>query len=106
VEDDVLMGINTSIAEGVILQKRVVLTPGVNITSATPVYDLVREKIYKATNNSPLQVPEGAIVVNGTRPKNDNTFAQLHNIQIQVPVIIKYRDEKTDLKTILEEVAR
>jgi len=106
VEDEVLMGINTSIAEGVILHDRVLLVPGVNITSATPVYDLVKQKIYKATAKSPLEIPEGAVVVNGTRPKNDNTFATEQGVQIQVPVIIKYRDERTDLKSLLEDALR
>ncbi|MEK7571104.1 MAG: 2,3,4,5-tetrahydropyridine-2,6-dicarboxylate N-succinyltransferase [Patescibacteria group bacterium] len=106
VEDEVLMGINTSIAEGVILHSRVVLTPGVNITSATPVYDLVKEKVYRATRSTPLEIPEGAVVVNGTRPKGENAFADAQGIHIQVPVIIKYRDEKTALKTLLEEALR
>jgi len=106
VEDDVLMGINSSIAEGVILRKRVLLVPGVNITSATPVYDLIKQKVYKATDATPLEIPEGAIVVNGTRPKDDNKFALEQWIQIQVPVIIKYRDKRTDLKTLLEEALR
>lgn len=106
VEDETLMGINSSIAEGVILQSRVLLAPGVNITSATPVYDLVKQKVYKATNNSPLVIPEGAVVVNGTRPKDDNLFAKQQRLQIQIPVIIKYRDHKTVSKTLLEEALR
>jgi 2,3,4,5-tetrahydropyridine-2,6-dicarboxylate N-succinyltransferase len=106
VEDEVLMGINTSIAEGVILRNKVLLAPGVNITSATPVYDLVKQKIYKASSETPLEIPEGAVVVNGTRPKDDNEFAVKQRVQIQVPVIIKYRDESTDLKSLLEEALR
>jgi 2,3,4,5-tetrahydropyridine-2,6-dicarboxylate N-succinyltransferase len=106
VEDDVMMGIHTSIAEGVILRNGVVLAPGVQITSATPVYDTVRETIYTAANG-PLEIPEGAVVVPGSRPMtSESTFITGYNLMVQTPIIIKYRDHSTDAKTALENALR
>jgi len=106
VEDEVMMGINSSIAEGVVVKRRAVLVPGVNITSSTPVYDLVRGEIYRAKKDKPLTIPEGAVLMLGTRAITDNAFAQEHGLQIVVPVIKKYRDESTDAKTALEDALR
>lgn len=106
VEDNVVMGINSSIAEGVILGEGAVLTPGVNITASTPVYDLVRGEIYTATPEKPLRVPNLAMVVMGTRPKTDSDFAVQHGLQIATPMIVKYRDMQTDLKLQLEQALR
>lgn len=106
VEDDVIMGINTSIAEGVVLKEGVVLAPGVNITSATPVYDVVREEIY-TSKNGPIIIPEGAVVVAGSRPMHaESEFVRANGLMIQTPIIRKYRDASTDAKTAIEDALR
>ncbi len=105
IEDDVLMGIQSAIAEGVIIKSRAVIASGVNITSSTPVYDVVRRTIYKQYNGS-LIIPSGAIVVSGSRQITDNSFAKKYHLQIATPIIKKYRDAKTDAKTALEMIAR
>ena len=105
VEDDVLMGGNTGAFEGTLVGRRAVIAPGVNLTSSTPVYDLVREEVYRATADEPLTIPEGAVVVPGTRPTT-GSFAQEHGLGLLAPVIVKYRDEKTDAATALEDALR
>ncbi|HXG38461.1 MAG TPA: 2,3,4,5-tetrahydropyridine-2,6-dicarboxylate N-succinyltransferase [Bacteroidota bacterium] len=105
VEDDVLVGGNCGIYEGTIVKRRAVIGAGVVLTGSTPVYDLVNETIYRRTAESPLIIPEGAVVVQGSR-HIDAPFAKLHQIALYTPVIIKYRDEKTDAATALEESLR
>ena len=106
VEDDVIMGINTSIAEGVVLKDGVVVAPGVNITSATPVYDVVREEIY-TSKNGPITIPQGAVVVAGSRPMHaESEFIRANGLMIQTPIIRKYRDGSTDAKTAIEDALR
>ncbi|MEX0602733.1 MAG: 2,3,4,5-tetrahydropyridine-2,6-dicarboxylate N-succinyltransferase [Bacteroidota bacterium] len=105
VDDDVLVGGNCGVYEGTILQRRTVLGAGVILTGSTPVYDLVRGEILRRTENEPLIIPEGAVVVQGSRPV-DGKFARTHGIAIYTPVIIKYRDENTDAATALEESLR
>lgn len=105
VEDDVLVGGNCGIYEGTIVKRRAVIGAGVVLTGSTPVYDLVSETIYRRTAESPLIIPEGAVVVQGSR-HIDAPFAKLHQIALYTPVIIKYRDEKTDAATALEESLR
>lgn len=105
VEDDVLVGGNCGIYEGTIVKRRAVIGAGVVLTGSTPVYDLVRETIYRRTSESPLIIPEGAVVVQGSR-HIDAPFAKHHQIALYTPVIIKYRDEKTDAATALEESLR
>jgi 2,3,4,5-tetrahydropyridine-2-carboxylate N-succinyltransferase len=106
VEDNVVMGINSSIAEGVILGEGAVLAPGVNITASTPVYDLVHQEIYRSTPEEPLKIPNGALVVMGSRQVSGSGFARQNRLMIATPIIPKYRDERTDLKLQLEEALR
>lgn len=105
IEDDVMIGGNCGIYEGVIVRKRAVLASGVILNASTKVYDLVNGKILQAENGKPLEIPEGAVVVSGSRPASGE-FAQRHNLSIYSPLIIKYRDEKTDSKTALEDALR
>jgi 2,3,4,5-tetrahydropyridine-2-carboxylate N-succinyltransferase len=105
VEDDVMVGANTGVFEGVVVGARAVLAPGVQITAATPIVDLVREEIYRSEPGRPVSVPPGAVVVPGTRPAPGG-FASSHGIHLYAPVVVKYRDERTDAATALEEVLR
>lgn len=105
IEDEVLIGGNCGIYEGTIIKKRCVIASGVIITGATPVYDLVKNEIYRKTDTSPLIIPENAVVVAGARPVN-NDWGQSKNIHIYTPIIVKYRDEKTNLSATLEDILR
>lgn len=105
IEDDVMVGGNCGIYEGTIVKRHAVIGAGVILTGSTPVYDLVRGVIYRRTAARPLVVPEGAVVVQGSRHINGD-FARQHQIAIYTPVIIKYRDDKTDAATALEESLR
>jgi 2,3,4,5-tetrahydropyridine-2,6-dicarboxylate N-succinyltransferase len=105
IEDDVLIGGNCGVYEGILVKRRAVLASGVIITSSTPVYDLVNEKVLKATPESPLEIPEGAVVVPGSRPVNTK-FARENGLSVSTPLIIKYRDEKTDARTALNDALR
>lgn len=106
VGDGVVMGVNSSISEGVMLMDRVVLGAGVQITASTPVIDLVNGHYY-TSKDSPLVVPSGAVVVPGVRPlKSQSEFARQALLGLVTPVIVKYRDARTDAKTALEEALR
>jgi len=105
IEDDVLVGGNTGVFEGTLVGKGAVLAPGVQLTGSTTVYDLVKNETYRATPDAPLTIPPGAVVVPGSRPGR-GTVAENFGIHLYVPVIVKYRDEKTDAATALEEVLR
>ncbi len=105
IEDDALIGGNCGVYEGAVIKRRVVLGAGVVLTGSTPVYDLVRQTIHRKTADQPLIIPEGAVVVQGSRAI-DHTFAKKHQLAIYTPVIIKYRDEGTDAATALEESLR
>jgi 2,3,4,5-tetrahydropyridine-2,6-dicarboxylate N-succinyltransferase len=105
VEDDVMVGANTGVFEGVLVGERAVLAPGVQLTAATPLYDLVRGEVHRSAPGRPLAVPPGAVVVPGSRPAAGE-FARKEGIQLYAPCIVKYRDEKTDAATALEEVLR
>jgi 2,3,4,5-tetrahydropyridine-2,6-dicarboxylate N-succinyltransferase len=105
IEDDVMIGGNSGIYEGTIIQQRAVIGAGCIITGSTPVYDTVKGKIYKKTKDEPLVIPEGAVVVAGSRPLKSQ-YGIDNNLSIYTPVIIKYRDEKTDASTALEESLR
>jgi 2,3,4,5-tetrahydropyridine-2-carboxylate N-succinyltransferase len=104
-EDDVLAGGNTGVYEGTIVRARAVLASGVILTRGTPVYDLPNNTIHKATAETPLIIPAGAVVVAGTRPIQQGPGKAL-GLSIYTPIIIKYRDEKTDLSTTLEDLLR
>lgn len=112
IEDDVLVGGNTGVYEGTIVRARAVLASGVILTRGTPVYDLPNNTIHKATPegpngepSTPLIIPAGAVVVAGTRPIQHGPGKDL-GLSIYTPIIIKYRDEKTDLSTTLEDLLR
>jgi 2,3,4,5-tetrahydropyridine-2-carboxylate N-succinyltransferase len=105
VEDDVVVGGNCGIYEGTIVRGRAVIGAGVVLTGSTPVYDTVRSQVYRRTPERPLEIPYGAVVVPGTRPMK-GAFAEQHGLHIAAPLIVKYRDEKTDSATALEEALR
>src|SRR5712691_6325685 len=98
IEDDVVVGGNSGIYEGTIVRGRAVIGAGVVLTGSTPVYDVVRGQIYRRTPERPLEIPFGAVVVPGTRPLKGD-FAEKHELEIATPMIVKYRDEKTDSST-------
>jgi 2,3,4,5-tetrahydropyridine-2-carboxylate N-succinyltransferase len=105
IEDDVLVGGNTGVYEGTIVRRRAVLAAGTMLTRGTPVYDAVQGTILKATAETPLVIPERAVVVPGSRAVTGGYGKQM-GLCVYTPVIVKYRDEKTDLSTTLEEVLR
>lgn len=105
IEDDVLVGGNCGVYEGTIVRSRAVLAAGVILTRGTPVFDLVKETVYRATADAPLEIPEGAVVVPGARTIREGWGAE-QQLALQAPVIVKYRDEKTDLATALESWLR
>jgi len=101
IEDDVLVGGNCGVYEGTIVRSRAVLAAGVILTRGTPVYDLVNERILRADETGPLEIPSGAVVVPGARQVSKG-WGKEQGIALQTPVIVKYRDEKTDVATALE----
>jgi 2,3,4,5-tetrahydropyridine-2-carboxylate N-succinyltransferase len=105
IEDEVLAGGQSGIYEGVIVKRRAVLGTGTILNASTPVYDIVRDQILTATTDSPLVIPEGAVVVPGSRAIT-TPAAQKHNLSLYTPIIIKYRDEKTDSRIQLEDLIR
>jgi 2,3,4,5-tetrahydropyridine-2-carboxylate N-succinyltransferase len=105
IEDEVFVGGNCGVYEGVVVRERAVLAPGVILTGGTTVYDLVRSQIYRRTPETPLTIPSGAVVVPGSRPASGE-FAASHHISLYAPVIVKYRDDKTDASTMLESALR
>jgi 2,3,4,5-tetrahydropyridine-2,6-dicarboxylate N-succinyltransferase len=104
VEDDVLVGGNCGVYEGAVVKRRAVLASGTILTGSTPIYDLPNERIIERSGG-PLIVPEGAVVVPGTRPVTSGKGKEWH-LALATPVIVKYRDEKTDARTALEEWIR
>ncbi len=105
IEDDVLVGGNCGIYEGTLLRTRAVLGAGTILTRSTPLYDLVRDEVYRAGADAPLEVPEGAVVVPGSRAVKKGAAAE-QGISLYTPVIVKYRDEKTDKGIELEDWLR
>jgi 2,3,4,5-tetrahydropyridine-2-carboxylate N-succinyltransferase len=105
VEDDVLVGGNCGVYEGTIIRARAVLAPGVILSGGTAVVDLVHDRILRRTGDQPLEIPAGAVVVPGTRPVRQGSGAA-QGIALYAPVIVKYRDEKTDAAVRLEELLR
>jgi 2,3,4,5-tetrahydropyridine-2-carboxylate N-succinyltransferase len=101
VEDDCVLGGNVGVYEGTIVRRRAVLGAGVVLTRGTPVFDLVKETVHRAADGRPLEIPEDAVVVGGARAVS-STWAREQGISLYTPVIVKYRDEKTDLATALE----
>jgi 2,3,4,5-tetrahydropyridine-2-carboxylate N-succinyltransferase len=105
VEDDVVIGGNCGIYEGALIAAGAVIGAGVVLTGGTPVYDAVQGKIYRKNGDHPLTIPERAVVIPGTRPLNTD-WGRREQLSISAPVIVKYRDEKTDASTALEESLR
>ena len=105
IEDEVLVGGNCGVYEGTIVGKGAVLAAGTILTGSTPVYDLVRDKVYRREGEIPLMIPSGAVVVPGARAVTKGRGKEL-GISLYTPVIIKYRDEKTDQAVKLEEWLR
>lgn len=105
VEDEVVVGGNTGVYEGTIVRRRAVLGAGVVLTRGTPVFDLVRETVHRGSGDRPLEIPEDAVVVGGSRTIRSD-WARSLGLSLYSPVIVKYRDEKTDLATALEEWLR
>ena len=105
IEDDVLVGGNCGVYEGTWVKARAVLGAGTILTRSTPLYDAVRGEIYRATANVPLEVPEKAVVVPGARAVSKGKAAEW-NLSLYTPVIVKYRDEKTDRVIELEDLLR
>jgi 2,3,4,5-tetrahydropyridine-2,6-dicarboxylate N-succinyltransferase len=105
VEDDVLVGGNCGVYEGAIIKRRAVLASGTVITGSTPVYDLPNEQILRPDAGQPLVIPEGAVVVPGARAVTVGAGKEW-GLSLATPVIVKYRDEKTDARTELERWIR
>jgi len=105
VEDEVLVGGNCGVYEGTIVGRRAVLGAGVILTGAVTVYDVPRGTEYRRTADGPLRIPEGAVVVPGSR-RASGPFAERAGLSLYTPVIVKYRDEKTDASAALEEALR
>jgi len=101
VEDDVLVGGNTGVYEGAVIKQRAVLAAGVVITGSTPIYDLPNGRIIRAEPNQPVVVPEGAVVVPGSRAVTVGQGREW-GLSLSTPVIVKYRDDRTDTRTELE----
>ena len=101
IEDDVLVGGNTGIYEGAVVRQRAVLAAGVIITGSTPLYDLPNGRIIRAEDGQPVVVPEGAVVVPGARAVSHGAGRDW-GLSLATPVIVKYRDDRTDTRTELE----
>jgi 2,3,4,5-tetrahydropyridine-2-carboxylate N-succinyltransferase len=101
VENDVIVGGNCGIYEGTVVRERAVIGAGVVLTRGTPVFDLVRETVYRGTAERPLEIPSDAVVVPGAR-KVSSAWGEGEGLSLQTPVIVKYRDDKTDSATALE----
>ncbi|MEK7238947.1 MAG: 2,3,4,5-tetrahydropyridine-2,6-dicarboxylate N-succinyltransferase [Gemmatimonadota bacterium] len=101
IEDEVVVGGNCGVYEGTVVRARAVLAAGVVLTRGTPVYDLVNERVIRAAPGGVLQIPANAVVVPGARQVGGD-WGRGQGISLQTPIIVKYRDEKTDLATALE----
>jgi 2,3,4,5-tetrahydropyridine-2-carboxylate N-succinyltransferase len=105
IEDDAFIGGNCGVYEGTVVRRRAVLASGVILTRGTPVFDLVRETIYRAQGERALEIPEGAVVVPGAR-RVSSAWGAEQGLSLYAPVIVKYRDEGTDTATVLEQWLR
>jgi 2,3,4,5-tetrahydropyridine-2,6-dicarboxylate N-succinyltransferase len=105
IEDDVLVGGNCGIYEGTVVKRRAVLGTGTILNRSTPVYDLVRETVHRATDDEPLVIPEEAVIVAGARAVTSGPGKDW-GISVYTPIIVKYRDAKTDTKIQLEDLLR
>jgi len=105
IENDVVVGGNCGVYEGTVVSARAVLAAGVVLTRGTPVFDLVQQRVHRAEEGNPLVIPPGAVVVPGARAVRD-PWGEAQGLSLQTPVIVKYRDEKTDASTALERWLR
>ena len=105
IEDDVLVGGNCGVYEGTVVKRRAVLAAGTILTGSTPIYDLPNSRIIEPVAGQPVIVPEGAVVVPGTRPVTSGTGREW-GLSIATPIIVKYRDDRTDARTALEQWIR
>ncbi|MGN6392315.1 MAG: 2,3,4,5-tetrahydropyridine-2,6-dicarboxylate N-succinyltransferase [Gemmatimonadales bacterium] len=105
IEDEVLVGGNCGVYEGTVVRERAVLAPGTLLTGGTAVFDLVYDRVYRRDGDRPLEIPAGAVVVPGTRPVKSGAGAKA-GLALYAPIIVKYRDEKTDTAVRLEELLR
>jgi 2,3,4,5-tetrahydropyridine-2-carboxylate N-succinyltransferase len=105
IEDEVMVGGNCGVYEGVVVKRRAVLGSGVILNGSTAVYDLVREQIYTATDSSPLMIPEEAVVVPGSRAIS-HPAGKRWNLSLYTPVVVKYRDARTNERVQLESLFR
>lgn len=105
IEDDVFVGGGCGIYEGCVVRRGAVLAPGVILTGATKLYDAVHEQVIERKDTGSLEVPEGAVIVPGSRPLR-TAFGTEHGLSLYAPIIVKYRDEKTDASTVLETALR
>ena len=105
IEDEVLVGGNCAVYEGTVVKRRAVVGTGTILNRSTPVYDLVRGEVYSATDDDPLVIPEEAVVVAGSRNITRGRGKEW-GISLYTPVIVKYRDAKTDAKIQLEDLLR
>ena len=105
IEDEVLIGGNTGIYEGAVVRERAVIAAGTVLTGGTPVYDVVRGNEYRRGPGQPLEIPAGAVVVPGARAIREGKGKEW-GLSLQTPVIVKYRDEKTDRSVSLEDLLR
>jgi 2,3,4,5-tetrahydropyridine-2-carboxylate N-succinyltransferase len=104
-EDDVLVGGNCGVYEGAVVRERAILGAGVILTGATPVYDVVRGVVYRRQAGRPLEIPAGAVVVPGSRAIASGRGAEW-GLSLQTPVIVKYRDARSDASAALEDLLR
>jgi 2,3,4,5-tetrahydropyridine-2-carboxylate N-succinyltransferase len=105
IEDEVLVGGNCGVYEGTVVRERAVLAPGTILSGGTVVLDLIRNRSYSRKGDTPLEIPAGAVVVPGTRPVRSGPGRDA-GVSLYAPVIVKYRDEKTDTAVRLEELLR
>jgi 2,3,4,5-tetrahydropyridine-2,6-dicarboxylate N-succinyltransferase len=105
IEDDVVVGGNCGVYEGTIVRERAVLAPGTILTGGTVVFDLVKNTTYRREGDRPLEIPAGAVVVPGSRPVSSGPGLE-HGVALYTPVIVKYRDTKTEVSVRLEELLR
>ncbi len=105
IEDDVLVGGNSGIYEGTVVKRRSVIGTGTILNRSIAVYDLVRDAVYSAGEDKPLVIPEGAVVVPGSRAVSHAAGVKW-GLSLQTAVIVKYRDEKTGTRIQLEDLLR
>jgi 2,3,4,5-tetrahydropyridine-2-carboxylate N-succinyltransferase len=104
IEDDVMVGGNCGVYEGTVVRTRAVLAAGVTLTASSRLYDLVNARVISSVDGR-LEVPAGAVVVNGAR-RVSGDFGEEHGLSIATPLVVKYRDDRTDARTALESALR